>query len=197
MFRAPGFLHLVYFLWRQDIGAGRNYSRKDCVACVLGNHVGTERRLTCRARTASNVWPWPLTSLCVNMWVQKWAGVTETKQIWPLSACLGFTFMRHVAHRCRFGSTIVFASTTKLKGLSEWFHSAFGSWDRESKTAHSHLISAQPFPRPNTAGALGKWERNITFPFRRRGMWHSVDGFCRIGSPKARLSFFFWSRNVG
>lgn len=82
-------------------------------------------------------------------------------------------------------------ASPSLKALSEWFHSVHGSWDIEAKIAHSHLIPAQPFPRPNTAGAPGKWERNITFPFRLRRMWHSVDGFCRIGSPEARLSFFF------
>lgn len=62
-------------------------------------------------------------------------------------------------------------------------------------TATSFLLRL--IPRNNTAGAPGKWERNVTFPFRLRGMWHSVDGFCRIGTPETRLSFFFWSRNVG
>lgn len=70
----------------------------------------------------------------------------------------------------------------------------FSPWvmGQGSQTAHSHLISAQPFPRPNTSGAPGKWERNITFPLRLRGMWHSVDGFCRTGSARGPSVLFFF-----
>lgn len=39
-----------------------------------------------------------------------------------------FVFVRcRVTHRCRFGSAIVFASITELKGLTEWFHSLHAS----------------------------------------------------------------------
>lgn len=178
----------MYFLWKQDIGvghrAGRNYSRKGCIDVFL-----------------AITW-WQKGDWIVVQQLNSFHGGPELcdPDLWPLGCgqwewdelktfCLfAYTFFV-IAHRCRFGSVIVFASITKLKGLTEWFHSVHGSWDRESKTAYSHLISAQPFPRPNTAGAPGKWEwRNITFLFRLRGMWHSVDGFCRIGSAKARLS---------
>lgn len=37
--------------------------------------------------------------------------------------------------------------------------------------------------------ARGKWECNISFPFRLRGMWHSADGFCRSG-PSASPPLF-------
>lgn len=179
---------------------GGTYCRKELLKerlrrCFHGTHVLTERRLNCCTAAERLCDLWPLTSLCGNMCSEvRMKRINLTSWVNFLPVCVHFC---HIAHRCRFGSMIVFASIAELKGLSEWFHSVLGSWDRESKTAHSHLISAQPFPRPNTAGAPGKWERNITFPFRRRGMWHGVDGFCRIGSPEARLSFFFWSRNVG
>lgn len=86
----------------------------------------------------------------------------------------------------------VFISLTNLKG-TDWVI----PWEKISKTAHSHLISDHPFPRPNTAARRGKWERNINFPLRLRRMCHSVDGFCRIGSPETNFSFFFGGRNVG
>lgn len=71
-----------------------------------------------------------------------------------------------------------------------------GTGKQKLHTATSFLLRL--IPRNNTARAPGKWERNVTFPFRRRGMWHRVDGFCRIGTPEARLSsIFFFSRNVG
>lgn len=47
------------------------------------------------------------------------------------------------AYRCKFGPVIVFASSTKLKRLTEWFHSLHGLWDGNSKlyTATSFLLS--------------------------------------------------------
>lgn len=64
-------------------------------------------------------------------------------------------------------------------------------WDGESKTAPSHLISAKPFPRPNAAGDSGKWERNITFPFRLRGMWQpALMVFTELARCEADQPFF-------
>lgn len=63
-------------------------------------------------------------------------------------------------------------------------------------TATSILLRL--IPRNNSARAPGKWERKVPFfSLRLRGMWHRVDGFCRIGTPEAHLSYFFQSRNVG
>lgn len=179
-FRASSFLPLMYFVWKQEPVVGHsargNYLKRDCIDVT---QVVTEEWLkcctvsfSCSTRTASVVWPWPL-CLCT--------GNECHKKINLCKLC-------YIACRCRFGSMIVFAIITELKGLGEWFHWILGSWDWEAKTGHSHLISTQSFPKNNTAGAPGKWERNVTFPCRLRGMWHGVDGFCRIGTAKACLS---------
>lgn len=55
----------------------------------------------------------------------------------------------------------------------------------KSKMAHCHLIPAQPFfPRPNTAGAPGKWDRNITLPFSTEECGTALMGFA--GSARQR-----------
>lgn len=62
-----------------------------------------------------------------------------------------------------------------------------GTGKQQLHTATSFLLRL--IPRNNTARAPGKWERNVTFPFRLRGMWHRADGFCRIGTLEARHLF--------
>lgn len=62
----------------------------------------------------------------------------------------------------------------------------------------THLLSPSPSLRHNKTGSPGKSKGNVIFLFQLRGMWHSIDGFCRSGMPEASLSPFLWKkRNVG
>lgn len=105
-----------------------------------------------------------------------------------------YTFLCRLTHRCRFHWLFSLLSQSwrvYVKDSSQFLDHRTG----KLHTVTSFLLCL--FWRSITAGAPGKWERNVTFPFRLGGMWHSIDGFCRIGAPEACPSFFLLKQECG
>lgn len=150
--------------------------------------------LSCRRGGTSNVWPWP-PHLCGCVYRNRLCG---TRSTWKKQISLVYnSSVTLLADAGLAPLMFLFLSPSQRDEVKDSIQCPdHGTGKQKLHTATSFLLRL--VPRNNTARAPGKWERNVTFPFRLRGMWHRVDGFCRIGTPEACLSFiFFFSRNVG
>ena len=166
MFGALAFLHFMCLLQRQDI-SGQEGMMKESHECVVRSLTGFNPGQEVPAMCGPDLWP-------PCEWIsheEQWVGEEDRHQhremylslAVELQFYLSCCSQRHVwIHGCFRQHH--WAETT------EWFQSVSGSWNRESETAHSHLIPAQTFPQTNSAWAPGKWERNIPFPLRQRNV---------------------------
>lgn len=117
--------------------------------------------------------------------------------IWPLSVYFGkflcFTLLKDAG----LDPWLFLPASLSWK---DWVNDSIQSLDHGTGNPKRHTVTSfllSLFRDLILQEPLENGKETSLFLFRLRGMWHSIDGFCRIGSPEVRLSFFFWSRNVG